>query len=216
MILRALQFSNVSYTYPGGTEALRGVSFCIGKGERVALTGLNGSGKSTLLLLTNGLLTPGAGRVWVDGLEVCKKNLAEVRQTVGMVFQNPDDQLFMPTVEDDVAFGPRNMGLSEAQVRESVDRALQAMGISELRHRAPFTLSGGQKRLAAIATVLSMSPKILVMDEPTSDLDSEARGRLISLLSSLGQTMLIATHDRAFADALCTRTIVLEEGRVVS
>lgn len=209
-----LQFENVSFTYHGGVKALRDVSFTIRQGERVALLGLNGSGKSTLLMQTNGLLLPDSGLVRVNGVDVCKKNFRQIRRVVGMVFQNSDDQLFMPTLEDDVAFGPRNMGLSEAEIRQRVDEALNAVGIFELRKRAPFQLSGGQKRLAAIATVLPMQPSIMVMDEPTADLDAEARGRLISILSDFNHTLLIATHDIDFANALCTRTLTMIEGQI--
>ena len=212
MTCPCLQFHDVRYAYANGVQALNGVTFEVRGGERVALTGLNGSGKSTLLLHTNGLLLPQRGKVYVEGLEVCKKNFRQVRQKVGMVFQNPDDQLFMPTLEDDVAFGPRNMGMSEAEVRRHVDAALEAVGIAGLRSRPPFQLSGGQKRLGAIATVLSMNPSILVMDEPTADLDSEARGRLISVLSSLRQTLLVATHDVDFVSQVCNRTLRLDNG----
>ena len=211
-----IQFTDVHYSYPGGYEALSGVSFRITHGEKVALLGLNGAGKSTLLLHTNGLLLPSKGEVNVGDVPVRKKTLPLVRQAVGMVFQNADDQLFMPTVADDVAFGPRNMGLPSDEVDRRVSRALEAVGASELAERPSFGLSGGQKRAVAIATVLSMEPDILVMDEPTANLDCAARRRLIELLSGFGHTMLVATHDLDMALELCPRAILLSRGRVAA
>ena len=195
---------------------MSGVSFRITHGEKVALLGLNGAGKSTLLLHTNGLLLPSKGEVNVGDVPVRKKTLPLVRQTVGMVFQNADDQLFMPTVADDVAFGPRNMGLPSDEVDRRVRRALEAVGASELAARPSFGLSGGQKRAVAIATVLSMEPDILVMDEPTANLDCAARRRLIELLSGFGHTMLVATHDLDMALELCPRAILLSRGSVAA
>ena len=195
---------------------MSGVSFRITHGEKVALLGLNGAGKSTLLLHTNGLLLPSKGEVNVGDVPVRKKTLPLVRQAVGMVFQNADDQLFMPTVADDVAFGPRNMGLPSDEVDRRVRRALEAVGASELAERPSFGLSGGQKRAVAIATVLSMEPDILVMDEPTANLDCAARRRLIELLTGFGHTMLVATHDLDMALELCPRAILLSRGRVAA
>ncbi|MDE5555648.1 MAG: energy-coupling factor ABC transporter ATP-binding protein, partial [Muribaculaceae bacterium] len=165
-----IRFNDVHFTYPNGYEALKGVSFLITHGEKVALLGLNGAGKSTVLLHTNGLLMPTSGEVNVGDIPVTKKTLPIVRQSVGMVFQNADDQLFMLTVEEDVAFGPLNMGLDGAEVDRRVVSALESVGASDLRTRSPFRLSGGQKKRVAIATVLSMEPSILVMDEPTAEL----------------------------------------------
>ena len=211
-----IKFTDVHYAYPDGHEALKGVSLLITHGERVALLGRNGAGKSTLILLTDGLLTASHGEVNIGDVPVEKRTLPLIRQTVGMVFQNPDDQLFMPTVEEDVAFGPLNMQLPTQEVRRRVESALKATGTYELRHRSPMQLSGGQKRSVAIATVLSMEPSILVLDEPTSNLDFAARRDLIKVLKEFTHTQLIATHDLAMARELCPRSIVIDDGRVVA
>lgn len=211
-----IQFTDVHYTYPNGHEALKGVTFRITHGEKVALLGLNGAGKSTLLLHTNGLLLPQKGEVNIGDVPVTKKTLKIVRQSVGMVFQDPDDQLFMPTLEDDVAFGPRNMGLPEEEVARRVTEALKAVNIEDLRLRAPWQMSGGQRRAAALATVLSMGPSILVLDEPTAALDSAARQRVIDLLKTFGHTILIATHDLEMAAELCPRSLVIKDGKIIA
>ena len=211
-----IQFSDVHYRYPNGYEALSGVTFRVTHGEKVALLGLNGAGKSTLLLHTNGLLLPSQGEVNIGDVPVRKSTMRLVRQAVGMVFQNPDDQLFMPTVADDVAFGPQNMGLPPDEFSRRVSLALADVGATDLADRPPFELSGGQKRMAAIATVLSMEPDILVMDEPTANLDSSARRRLLNILHSFRHTMLVATHDLDMALELCPRAILLDHGRVAA
>lgn len=211
-----LQFDNVHYTYPDGHEALRGITFRITHGERVALVGVNGAGKSTLLLHTNGLLLPTQGRISVGGIEITRKTLPRIRQTVGLVFQEADTQLFMPTVEEDVAFGPANMGLTPDEIERRVAAALEAVGASHLRKKSPYRLSGGQKRSVAIATVLSMEPAVLVLDEPTSDLDPRARRQTIELLRRFDHTMLVATHDLEMAAELCPRTIILRDGTVAA
>lgn len=211
-----LLFDRVRHTYPDGCEALKGVSFRITHGERVALVGVNGAGKSTLLLHTNGLLLPTSGRVEVGGIALAPRTLALVRQSVGLVFQDPDDQLFMPTVEEDVAFGPANMGLTAEEVDRRVERALAAVGASALRRSAPYRLSGGQKRCVSIASVLAMEPSVLVLDEPTSGLDPRARRRLIGLLAGFDHTMLVATHDMELIPELFPRTIVLADGKVAA
>lgn len=211
-----LAFKNVHHTYPDGTEALRGVNFAISHGEKVALIGENGSGKSTLLLHTNGLLLPSAGEVNVGDVRVCKQTLPLVRQSVGLVFQNPDDQLFMPTVYDDVAFGPINMRLPADEVERRVTKALEAVGASHLRQRASHRLSGGQKRAVAIATVLSMEPNILVMDEPSSNLDINARRALIDIIRSFAHTCLIASHDIALVQELCPRSLLMRNGEIIA
>lgn len=211
-----IQFSDVCYEYPNGFEALRGVTFRITHGEKVALLGRNGAGKSTLLLHTNGLLLPTQGTVDIGGVMVTPKTLKLVRQSVGMVFQNPDDQLFMNTVEEDVAFGPANMGLTAGEIDSRVTHALQAVGCEGLRDRAPYHLSGGQKRAVAIATVLSMEPNILVMDEPTSNLDQPSRRQCIDIIKSFMHTCLIATHDLDLVREVCPRSIVIEQGQVVA
>lgn len=211
-----IQFTDVHYAYPDGHEAIRGVSFRISHGEKAALLGLNGAGKSTLLLLTNGLLLPTAGEVNVGDVPVSKATLPIVRQSVGMVFQNPDDQLFMPTVEEDVAFGPRNMKLPETEVERRVATSLEAVGALDLRNKSSAALSGGQKRAVAIATVLAMEPSILVLDEPTANLDYQVKRQLIDIIKSFDHTVLVATHDMEFVDEICTRKITLNNGQIVS
>ncbi|MDE6693987.1 MAG: energy-coupling factor ABC transporter ATP-binding protein [Muribaculaceae bacterium] len=211
-----IHFSDVTYRYPDGTTALDNVNFLISHGEKVALLGLNGAGKSTLILHTNGILMADSGEVNVGDVPVCKKTLPLVRQSVGLVFQNSDDQLFMPTVEEDVAFGPLNMGLPQEEVNRRVDKALEDVGALELKHRSASALSGGQKKAVAIATVLSMGPSIMVLDEPTSDLDCTARRRLIDLLKGFHHTLLVATHDLDLARELCPRALLLYHGRIVA
>lgn len=210
----ALRFNDVCFSYPGGQEVLRHVSFEVAEGEKVALVGLNGSGKSTLLLHTNALLTPASGTVEVNGTVIDRKNAEMARKAVGMVFQNSDDQLFMPTVEADVAFGPRNMGLAESEVDARVERALAMTGCTALRKRPPFQLSGGQKRMVSIATVLSMKPGILVFDEPTSGLDFAARAQFIGIADRLPHTLLMSSHDMELVARLCSRAIVMNHGRI--
>ncbi|MDD3037561.1 energy-coupling factor ABC transporter ATP-binding protein [Bacteroides sp.] len=211
-----IKFNNVHYTYSNGYEALKGVSFRITHGEKVALVGANGAGKSTLVLHTNGLLLPKEGSVNVGDIPIDKKTLPIVRQSVGLVFQNPDDQLFMPTVEEDVAFGPINMKLPPQEVERRVKLALDAVGASALRKRVSYQLSGGQKKSVAIATVLSMEPNILVMDEPSSNLDPKARRQIINLIRSFRHTCLVATHDLEMVWELCERTMVMNDGKVVA
>ena len=210
----ALRFNDVCFSYPGAQEVLRHVSFEVAEGEKVALVGLNGSGKSTLLLHTNALLTPASGTVEVNGTVIDRKNAEMARKAVGMVFQNSDDQLFMPTVEADVAFGPRNMGLAESEVDARVERALAMTGCTALRKRPPFQLSGGQKRMVSIATVLSMKPGILVFDEPTSGLDFAARAQFIGIADRLPHTLLMSSHDMELVARLCSRAIVMNHGRI--
>ncbi|MDE6561252.1 MAG: energy-coupling factor ABC transporter ATP-binding protein [Muribaculaceae bacterium] len=212
--MNALEFQDVSFSYPGGHEVLRDISFSIKKGEKVAIVGLNGSGKSTLLLHTNGLLIADSGTVSVNGKVIDRKNVEECRKSVGMVFQNADDQLFMPTVEADVAFGPRNMGLPEEEIKCRVEKALRQTGCSELKDRAPFHLSGGQKKMASIATVLAMEPSILVFDEPTSGLDFAAEAQFIGIVDRLPHTILMSTHDMDLAHRLCTRAILMDRGSI--
>ena len=211
-----LRFDDVHYRYPNGYEALCGVSFRITHGEKVALVGANGAGKSTLLLHTNGLLMPSQGGVVLGGIALTRRTLPLVRQSVGLVFQDSDNQLFMPTVEEDVAFGPSNMRLEPEEIRRRVTEALDAVGALDLRGESPFRLSGGQKRRVAIATVLAMEPSVLVMDEPTSNLDPRARRQIIDLIRRFGHTTLIATHDMEMVLDLCDRTIVMKQGRIVA
>ena len=212
----ALRFEAVTYRYPDGHEALAGLSFALRAGERAAVVGANGAGKSTLLLHTDGLLLPTAGRLYVDGIAVERRSLTEIRRRVGYLFQQPDDQLFLPTVRDDVAFGPANMGLGAAEIERRVDEALAAVGASELRDRTPARLSVGQKKRVAIATLLAMRPSLLVMDEPTASLDPRARRQLLGLLDALPHTALIATHDLQLVRALCPRILVLHRGRLLA
>lgn len=205
---------SLSHRYADGTEALREVSFRIHHGESVALVGANGAGKSTLLMHLNGALLPTAGEVRIGETPLVKETLRDIRRTVGMVFQDPDDQLFSPTVGDDVAFGPLNLGLPPAEVEARVDAALEQVGIPHLKHKPPYRLSTGEKRRAAIATVLSMSPDILVLDEPSAGLDPRARRQLIALLREFKHTKIIATHDLDLVLDLCPRTLVMHEGRI--
>ena len=210
-----LEVANLSFAYPDGHKALHDVSLSIGPGEKVALVGPNGAGKSTLMLHLNSLLT-GEGMLSVAGLPAAKENLPLIRSKVGMVFQNPDDQLFSPTVFDDVAFGPLHMGYPEAEVRQRVEKALAQVGMVGFGERLSYRLSIGQKKRVAIATVLSMAPEILVLDEPSAGLDPRARRSLINLLRELPLTMLISTHDMLMVQELFPRTVVMDEGCVVA
>ncbi|MDE6811802.1 MAG: energy-coupling factor ABC transporter ATP-binding protein [Muribaculaceae bacterium] len=209
-----IKFTNVTYRYPDGYKALDAVNLHITHGERVALLGNNGAGKSTLLLHCNGLLLATSGEVNIGGIPVSKKTLPDIRRSVGMVFQNSDDQLFMPTVEEDVAFGPINMNLPAKEVEDRVRKSLEVTGTFDLRNKSPLNLSGGQQRRVAIATVLAMMPSVLVMDEPTSNLDFGARRELIDLLKTFHHTQLIATHDLGLVKDLCNRIIVINEGKI--
>jgi cobalt/nickel transport system ATP-binding protein len=209
--------NNLSYAYPDGTEALRDINFSIAATERVALIGANGSGKSTLQLHLNGILLPQMGEIVVGELLVVPENLQAIRNFVGLVFQNPDDQLFMPTVGEDVAFGPKNLGLRGLELRSRVVNAMTAVGldVNTYSSRSTEALSGGEKKRIAIAGVLAMQPQILVFDEPSAQLDPRSRRQLIQLLQSLPLTQLIATHDLDLALELCPRTIVLSQGKIV-
>lgn len=209
-------FEKVSYQYPNGVEALCDISFTINHGEKVALVGANGAGKSTLILHTNGLLLPSSGCINMGNIELSKSTLPHIRQSVGIVFQNPDDQLFMPTVWEDVAFGPTNMNLSKEEIEHRTTQALIAVNALHLKDRAGYQLSGGQKKCVAIATVLSMEPNILVLDEPTANLDPKARRNIISLIDSFSHSCLIATHDMEMVCELCPRTIILSQGRIIA
>jgi len=209
-----VEVAHLAYAYPDGTAALEDVSFRALHGESVAIVGANGAGKSTLLMHLNGTLPPKAGRVVIGDVPVTAGTVRDVRRTVGMVFSNPEDQLFMPTVRDDVAFGPLNLGLPVEDVENRVREALEQVGIAHLADRPPYRLSSGEKRLAAIATVLAMCPSILVMDEPSSNLDPRARRTLIELLRTFDHSKIIATHDLDLVLDLCPRTIVMCGGRV--
>jgi cobalt/nickel transport system ATP-binding protein len=209
-----VKIDSLSFSYPDGQPALANVSLTVHRGETVALIGPNGAGKSTLLLHLNGILRSN-GVVRVFGQPVDDKNLKWVRSKVGLVFQNPDDQLFSPTVFDDVAFGPLNMGYAEAEVRSRVSRALSWVGMAGYEKRSPHHLSVGEKKRIAMATVLAMNPEVLVIDEPTANLDPGSKWSLIELLGGLEMTKVIATHDLELVHALCPRTVVFDHGEVI-
>jgi len=209
-----VEVRNLRHVYPDGTVALRDISFRITHGESVAIIGANGAGKSTLLLHLNGFLSPTAGEIRIGDYPLTKATLPEIRRTVGMVFQDPDDQLFMPTVYDDVAFGPLNLGLDGTEVEQRVKDALEKVGAGHLQEKPPYHLSGGEKKRVAIATVLSMSPDILVMDEPTDGLDPHARRQLMALLKDFSHTRIFTSHDLDMVLELCSRVIILHEGEV--
>ncbi|WP_062345151.1 energy-coupling factor ABC transporter ATP-binding protein [Herbidospora yilanensis] len=211
-----LDVRDLAYAYPDGTQALFGVTLSIAKGERVALLGPNGAGKTTLVMHLNGILTAGHGEVSVAGLPVRKENLKEVRRRVGLVFQDPDDQLFMPTVREDVAFGPANMGLRGADLDHAVVTALEKVGMADVIDRPPHHLSFGQRRRVAVATVLAMDPEILVLDEPSSNLDPASRRELAEILRGLDVTVLMVTHDLPYAMELCERSVILSDGVIAA
>jgi cobalt/nickel transport system ATP-binding protein len=211
-----LKISGLAYAYPDGHQALFGVDLDIARGERVALLGPNGAGKTTLVLHLNGILGGGVGIVEVAGLPVEKENFHEIRRRVGIVFQDPDDQLFMPTVHDDIAFGPANMGVMGDELEARVSEALELVGMQDFADRPPHHLSFGQRRRVAVATVLAMRPEILVLDEPSSNLDPASRRELADILRSLDITVLMVTHDLPYALELCPRAVVLADGVIVA
>jgi cobalt/nickel transport system ATP-binding protein len=211
-----LDVRGLAFAYPDGHQALYGVDLHVHRGERVALLGPNGAGKTTLVLHLNGILTAGAGTVVVSGLPVTRANVPEIRRRVGIVFQDPDDQLFMGTVRQDVGFGPANLGLRGAELEARVQRALGQVGMADYADRPPHHLSFGQRRRVAVATVLAMEPEILVLDEPSSNLDPASRRELADILRSLDVTVLMVTHDLPYALELCPRAVVLSDGSVVA
>jgi len=210
-----IKVENLNYTYPDSKQALSNVSFEVAEGEKLALIGGNGSGKSTLLLHLNGIFR-GEGKVFINGLEITDSTQARIRTLVGMIFQNPADQLFSSSVYNDVAFWPIHLGFKKEAVKERVMRALKTVHMEDSVKRNPFNLSGGEKKRITIASVLSMDPKILALDEPTSGLDPHARTELIDLLISMPQTMVIATHDLDLAAQVCSRAILLDRGTVIA
>jgi cobalt transport protein ATP-binding subunit len=212
----AVELEHLHYAYPDGYEALRGVDLRIEAGEKVALVGPNGAGKSTLLLHLNGINQPSHGAVRIDGVAVERASLRRVRAAVGLVFQDPDDQLFSPTVFDDVAFGPLHMGVEHDEIHTRVERALAAVGMAGFERRIPSHLSIGQRKRVALATVLSMDPSVLVFDEPSAGLDPRGRRQLIRLLGGLAQTLIVATHDMRLVSEVLPRTIVMDEGAVAA
>jgi cobalt/nickel transport system ATP-binding protein len=212
----ALDLRGVGYAYPDGLQALHGVDLTIAAGDRVAILGPNGAGKTTLVLTLNGILLPQHGTVAVSGLPVVKANLAEVRRRVGIVFQDPDDQLFMPTVREDVAFGPANLGWTAEDVDAAVAQALDVVDMAGAADRSPHHLSFGERRRVALATVLAMRPDMLVLDEPSSNLDPVARRELAEIVLGLDVTVVLVTHDLPYALQLCERAVVLDDGRLVA
>jgi cobalt transport protein ATP-binding subunit len=214
--IAALEIASLGYRYPNGHEALANVSFSLQPGEKVALIGPNGAGKSTLLLHLNGIFKAQTGRISIHGLPVNEANLGAIRARVGLVFQNPDDQLFSPRVFDDVAFGPLYMGVPEPELRQRVKDALDCVGMSGFEERRPHELSIGERKRVAIATVLSMDPQVLALDEPSAGLDPRSRRGLINLLADLRQTMLVATHDMHMVKDLFRRIIIMDAGAVVA
>jgi cobalt/nickel transport system ATP-binding protein len=211
-----VDFRNVCFRYPDGTDALRGVSFRITHGEAVGIVGANGAGKSTILMHMNGYILPTSGDVTIGDLKLHKNTRQEIRRKVGIIFQNPDDQLFMPTVFDDVAFGPLNMGMTQESAAERVTLALQKVNCLHLKDKPPHHLSGGQKSAVAIASVLAMEPDILVMDEPAASLDPKSRRDLINMLKTFAHSKIIASHDLDLILDVCSRCIVIKTGVVVA
>jgi cobalt/nickel transport system ATP-binding protein len=211
-----LKLQNITVVYPDKTKAIDNITLTVSEGENIALIGENGAGKTTLLLAIVGILELSNGTIEIDGIQLEKKTVNEIRKRTGMVFQNPDDQLFMPLIYDDVAFGCRNHGMSEEQITTRVDETLKQLNISHLRGRSSLRLSGGEKRLAAIASVLAMEPSILMFDEPTAFLDPKAKRALIETLNDLNHTKIIATHDITFAAKVCSRVLVLKNGRIAA
>ncbi|MCG8568534.1 MAG: energy-coupling factor ABC transporter ATP-binding protein [Spirochaetes bacterium] len=204
------------YSYPDGTQALQGINLIIHPQESVALIGANGAGKSTLLMNLNGTLLPHSGTVQIDNHVVTKKELTEIRKKVGMVFQNTDDQLFMPSVFDDITFGPLNLGYSPEKTKQIAFDIMTELEILELQKRPPYKLSGGEKRKVAIATILAMSPDILVFDEPTSNLDIKNRRNVINIMQNINQTLLVSSHDLEFLLEVCQRCVIIDQGKVVA
>ncbi len=218
-MIKAIEVSNLKYAYPDGKEALRGISFTVGEGECVGLVGPNGSGKSTLLLHLNGILpesVDGSTAVTIHGNLISESNINLIRREVGIMFQDPDDQLFCPTVFEDVAFGPQQFSFPEDKIRATVEHALAQTGLSGFGKRSPHHLSIGEKRRVCLAGVLACEPKVLALDEPTSNLDPRGKRSLHEILLSLPVTKLIATHDLEMVVELCARTIVLDDGLIVA
>ena len=211
----AIEIANYCYHYSDGTDALCNINLNIEHGERVALIGPNGAGKSTLLLAMN-LFVKGKGRLLIDGIEGKAANTKKVRSVIGTVLQNPDEQLFMPTVFDDVAFGPLNMGMSRQEASERANETLKEVGLGGKGSKAPYHLSAGQKRAAAIATILSMKPKIITMDEPDTSLDPRNRDTIVKLLEGLGQTLVVATCNMDFAARVCKRIVLINNGKIIA
>ncbi|MEV4734032.1 ABC transporter ATP-binding protein [Saccharopolyspora sp. NPDC049426] len=212
----ALEITGLAHAYPDGHRALHHVDLRVEPGERVAVLGPNGAGKTTLTLHLNGVLRPTAGSISVGGMPVEARHLKEIRRRVGLLFQDPDDQLFMPTVREDVAFGPANFGARGAELEQRVQDALDAVGMTEHAHRSPLHLSGGQRKRVALAAVLACRPELLVLDEPSANLEPVARRELAEVLLAVGGTTLMVTHDLPYALQLCPRSVIIDDGRVVA
>jgi len=210
-----IEFQNVSFSYDGNTPVVENLSFSIGRGETVGLIGANGAGKSTVMKLLLGLLS-GQGRITVGGLTMSRQNLPKIRKTVGFVLQDSDNQMFMPTIYEDMIFGPRNYGMTQEQAEQKVDEVLNRLGLMELKHRYNHKISGGEKRMAAIATILAMEPEAIVMDEPSTALDPVNRRTVIRTINALPQTKLIASHDLDMILDTCQRVILLSHGKIVA
>lgn len=211
-----LEIKKLNYSYPDGKKVLKDINIKIYDNETIGIVGANGAGKSTLIKTIVGIFLTDQGEIIVDGEKVTKKTLNSIRKKVGVVFQNPDDQLFMNKVYDDIAFGPRNYKLTEEKVKEKVEKVMKELNIEKLKDRSPNNLSGGEKRKVAIATVLSMEPSIILFDEPTSFLDPKGKRILIETLKGINTTKIIATHDLDMVKDNCKRVIVLKEGQVVA
>lgn len=209
-----LKTEKICVKFPDGNQVLNQLSFQINEGETVGIIGANGAGKSTLLMSIVGILIPVEGKIIIDELTISKKNLREVRERVGVVFQNPDDQLFMADVYDDIAFGLRNYGVDEESIKIKITNIMRTLDIERLTYQQSHKLSGGEKRIVALATILVMEPSIILFDEPTSFLDPKTRRKLLGLLKELSVTKLIATHDLDMALELCERVIILKEGKI--
>ncbi|CAM3144280.1 ABC transporter ATP-binding protein [Prescottella defluvii] len=212
----AIDVRGLTFTYPDGRRALDGIDITVAAGARVAVLGPNGAGKTTLMLQLNGVLTPTAGSVSIGGLELGRGSVREIRRRVGVVFQDPDDQLFMPTVAEDVAFGPANFGVRGSDLERRVADALEHVGMAEHAQRSAGHLSAGQRRRVALATVLACRPEVLVLDEPSSNLDPVARRELAEVLQGLDTTLLLVTHDLPYAAQLCDRAVILDDGCLVA
>ncbi len=211
----AIRANEITFVYPDGTAALRGLSFRVAEGEKVAVIGPNGSGKSTMLTMLNGV-RKGGGQLGIFGYPVTKENLTQVKKLAGLVFQNPDDQLFCPTIFEDVAFGPLNMGLSAEEVKSRVSSALTSVGLAGFENRSSFHLSFGERKLASIATVLAMKPRLIAMDEPTSNLDLAHRRKIINWINQNRQTIILTSHDLDMILETCGRTIIINKGKIVA
>jgi len=211
-----LKLQNITVVYPDKTKAIDNITLTVSEGENIALIGENGAGKTTLLLAIVGILELSTGTIEIDGIQLEKKTVNEIRKRTGLVFQNPDDQLFMPLIYDDVAFGCRNFGMQEDEIKMRVDETLKQLHISHLSSRSSLRLSGGEKRMAAIAAVLAMEPSILMFDEPTAFLDPKAKRALIETIKKLNHTKIIATHDLTFVANVCSRVIILKNGRIAA